>query len=256
MRFKKKHILFQKEKQSKKRKILFIFTLIVIITVFFAFQFINRVLTPTLSEYAKEEMRRISNLIINQSKYEEILKKIDMNELYIIHKNTDGEISSIDLNSGIANHILGEVTKKVSEDFKLVESGKVEQLSYYQDIFSDSIDKKALLKGVIFYIPTGLALKNAFFTNLGPKIPVRFHLTGEISSNLKTKITNYGINNALLEINIHLEITEMLILPFSEHPLKVEANYPLTVKMIEGKVPEAFFQGMNQNSPSISLPVS
>jgi len=37
-------------------------------------------------------------------------------------------------------------------------------------------------------------------SNLGPKIPVKFDLVGEVIINIETKITNYGINNAMMEI--------------------------------------------------------
>lgn len=252
----KKHVLFDKTKKRRKRNLLLLILVILMIVLFFAFQFMNRILTPVLRDYAEAEMKKISNLIVNQSMSKETLQEMNIDNLYVIHKNDSGIITSIDLNSGVVNQILGEITRKVSKDFKLMESGKVEQLTYYQDIFSDTISKKALSKGVIFYIPTGIVFQNVFFSNLGPKVPVRFHLTGDIGSNLKTKITNYGINNALLEIDIHLEITQMLILPFSSKPLKIEANYPLAVKMVEGTVPESYFNGMNNNSPSVSLPIS
>ena len=81
-------------------------------------------------------------------------------------------------------------------------------------------------------------------------------MTGEIGSNLQTKITNYGINNALLEVNMHIEISQMLLLPFSTSSIKVEGNYPLIVKLIEGTVPDAYFSGINKNSETVFRQVS
>ena len=81
-------------------------------------------------------------------------------------------------------------------------------------------------------------------------------MTGEIGSNLATKITNYGINNAMLEVSMHIEINQMLILPFSSSNIKVAGDYPLIIKLIEGTVPDAYFSGMNKKSETVFRPVS
>lgn len=257
MRLRKKYLIFDKNKKRSKKSILMIIIILLVITIFLSFYFMNRVLSPFLKEYAETEMKRISNLILNQSLRKEIRDDMNVDNLYVIHKDNSGTITSVDLNSAVVNQLLGEVTKKVSEDFKLVEQGKIDHLTYYQDIFKDEyMNKKALKNGVIFYIPTGLVFHNVFFSNFGPKIPVRFRLTGEIGSNLATKITNYGINNAMLEVSMHIEINQMLILPFSSSNIKVAGDYPLIIKLIEGTVPDAYFSGMNKKSETVFRPVS
>ena len=223
MNLRKKYIIFDKNKKRSKKNIIILLFILLVIVVCFSLYMMNHVLSPFLEKYAKTEMKKISNLILNQSLSKEVRADMNVDNLYVLHKDSSGNITSVDLNSAVVNELLGRVTKKVSQDFKLVEQGKVEQLTYYQDVFDDTImDKKALKKGVVFYIPTGLAFKNVFLSNLGPKIPVRFRLTGEIGSNLETKITNYGINNALLEVNMHVEISQMLLLPFSTSSIIVE----------------------------------
>lgn len=257
MNLRKKYIIFDKNKKRSKKNLILLIIFLLIIIVFLSLYMMNRVLSPFLESYAKAEMKKISNLILNQSLSKEVRADMNVDNLYVLHKDSSGAITSVDLNSAIVNELLGEVTKKVSQDFKLVEQGKVNQLTYYQDVFDDTmLDKKALKKGVVFYIPTGLAFKNVFLSNLGPKIPVRFRLTGEIRSNLQTKITNYGINNALLEVNMHVEITQMLLLPFSTSSIKVEGNYPLIVKLIEGIVPDTYFSGIHKNSETVFRQVS
>lgn len=257
MNLRKKYIIFDKNKKRSKKTIIILLFILLVIVVCFSLYMMNYVLSPFLEKYAKTEMKKISNLILNQSLSKEVRADMNVDNLYVLHKDSSGNITSFDLNSAVVNELLGRVTKKVSHDFKLVEQGKVEQLTYYQDVFDDTmIDKKALKKGVVFYIPTGLAFKNVFLSNLGPKIPVRFRLTGEIGSNLETKITNYGINNALLEVNMHIEISQMLLLPFSTSSIKIEGNYPLIIKLIEGTVPDAYFSGIHKNSETVFQQVS
>lgn len=257
MNLRKKYIIFDKNKKRSKKNIIILLFILLVIVIFFSMYMMNHVLSPFLEKYSRAEMKKISNLILNQSLSKEVRADMNVDNLYVLHKDSNGTITSVDLNSAVVNELLGRVTKKVSQDFKLVEQGKVDQLTYYQDVFDDTMmDKKALKKGVVFYIPTGLAFKNVFLSNLGPKIPVRFRLTGEIGSNLETKITNYGINNALLEVNMHVEISQMLLLPFSTSSIKVEGNYPLIVKLIEGTVPDAYFSGIHKNSETVFRQVS
>ena len=257
MNLRKKHIIFDKNKKRSKKNLVLVLIILLVFIVCLSLYFMNQILSPFLEEYAEAEMKKISNLILNQSLSKEVREDMNVDNLYVIHKDSSGAITSVDLNSAVVNQLLGEVTKKVSQDFKLIEQGKVDQLTYYQDVFEDTmVDEKALKKGIVFYIPTGLAFQNVFLSNLGPKIPVRFRLTGEIGSNLQTKITNYGINNALLEVNMHIEISQMLLLPFSTSSIKVEGNYPLIVKLIEGTVPDAYFSGINKNSETVFRQVS
>lgn len=257
MNLRRKHLLFDKNKKRSKEKLLFVLLSLLILTVILIFSYLNRVLSPFLEEYAQTEMKKISNLILNQSLSQEVKESMDVDDLYVVGKDENGTITSIDLNGPLVNDLLGKVTRKVSEDFQLVQEGKIDHLSYYEDALENtSLDQDALKEGIIFYIPTGLAFRNVFLSNLGPRVPVRFRLTGEVGSRVDTKITNYGINNALLEINLHVELTEMLLLPFSTSSVKVEADYLLGVKMMEGTVPDTYFSGIQNQSETVFHQVS
>ena len=70
----------------------------------------NRVLSPFLENYAKAEMKKISNLILNQSLSKEVRADMNVDNLYVLHKDSSGAITSVDLNSAVVNELLGEVT--------------------------------------------------------------------------------------------------------------------------------------------------
>jgi sporulation protein YunB len=101
----------------------------------------------------------------------------------------------------------------------------------------------------------GAVFGNSFLANLGPQIPIRFNLVGNIKSNLKSSITNYGINNALIETVIHLALSVKIILPISAKEVTIESDIPISMKMITGKVPQVYMNGYNQTSPILTLPV-
>ena len=92
-------------------------------------------------------------------------------------------------------------------------------------------------------------------SNLGPVIPIRLHYMGDVNSNITTKITQYGINNALVEIGVKLEMTAQIILPFITDKMTLECDIPLAIKMIQGSVPNYYGSGLVKDSSLYSVPL-
>ena len=76
--------------------------------------------------------------------------------------------------------------------------------------------------------------------DLGPKIPVKASVIGNVTSNIKTDLEEYGINNTLLKIYINVEININFIMPFVSQNIKVENEVPLVVKLINGRIPSVY----------------
>ena len=76
--------------------------------------------------------------------------------------------------------------------------------------------------------------------NLGPKIKLRLNLLGDIMSNIETEVKPYGINNAYVELRIHLEVTARVVLPFVSEKIVISNVIPLSMNIVQGVVPEAY----------------
>ena len=83
---------------------------------------------------------------------------------------------------------------------------------------------------------------NVFLNDLGPKIPIKINIVGNALTNLKTKITDYGLNNALVEIYINITINEQILTPVAQDSLKTSYNFLIMSSIINGKVP-SFYGG-------------
>ena len=95
----------------------------------------------------------------------------------------------------------------------------------------------------------GALRNNAFYSNIGPSIPIRMTFLGAIKSYVKTKLTAYGFNSLVLEATLHIEIEERITMPTSSKisTLKIEA--PLTLKVIQGIIPEYYYtKGLEKSS--------
>lgn len=226
--------------------------ILLIISIFLAFKFINLKINPVLLDYANMEARKLASIIINDA-INKNFKDINIDELFIITKE-ENEIKAIDFNPIIVNQVLTNTTTLIQTNLKYLEQGKIELLNLNTDALIDYNTDK-LRQGIIYEIPSGVIFGNSFLANIGPKIPVRFSLVGDIVSYVNTNVKDYGINNALIEVNIVLELSEQLILPFVTDKITIDTTIPVALKLIQGTVPNYYLNGL-QNSPAITLPIS
>lgn len=248
-----------KKKFFNKRKIKLSFknTIIIVLIIIFigiklVFNYINSRVTPILISYATVEAKKISSIIVNQSINSDIKTYLDYEKLFIMSKNNNEEIVTFDFNPQIVNQILVKINSNIHKNFNYLEKGNVEKLSF----LTNEYNSKKLKKGIIYEISTGMVLNNSILRNIGPKVPVKLNLNSNVESFVNTKITNYGINNALMEVFIDIEIYQKLIMPFVSESIVFNYQVPLLVKMIQGTVPNYYFNGIDKNSISIATPNS
>lgn len=196
------------------------------------FSVLNKKSKNVVQDYANIQLKRITIEALRNTGLNEINNLIKKEELYIITKNEKGEINSIDLNTSLLNETLIVVSKNVRSKLKEIEMGK----NLPEEMYKNILDNK-MKDGIIYMVPLGIATGNSFFTYLGPKIPVKIEYSGNVGIDVMTNIKPYGINNALLEAYIHVEVTQKAILPFSSKEIKVISNIPIIIKVINGTVP-------------------
>lgn len=226
----------------------------VLIGVFILLNHINKKFTPILVETAKMEIGKFSTIVINKAIAQVLEDKINTDQLFDTVINNNGEIQTIDFNPIIVNQVLNIATTVVQNNLKLLEEGNLDTIGIYDmDLPENRIND--LKKGIITKIPIGIITNNSILSNLGPVIPIRLHYMGDVNSNITTKITQYGINNALVEIGVKLEMTAQIILPFITDKMTLECDIPLAIKMIQGNVPNYYGSGLVKDSSLYSVPL-
>ncbi len=239
-----------KLKKTKKIKTLIVTFILMFIFINACFKYISYRISPIIIEYGSLEAKKLSSIIINKSISKHVTEKITNEDLFEITKDTNGEIKAIDFNSALVNKLLTEITNSVQLNLRNIEMGNIEALEFSDDILMD-YNKQKLKKGIIYEFNTGILTKNPLLANLGPKIPIKLTLIGDVISNISTEIKNYGINNALIEVYINLKLTEKIILPFYNQNIKIESKVPVALKIITGSVPDFYVNGLTQTSPSV-----
>lgn len=221
-------------KKKKKKKIVnFIILLIILISIstIYMLKVLNKKVIPQLLSYSEIETKKIVSSIINSTVIENISKNI-YDDLFKTTKTSDNSIKSIDFDSNKVTKLLSDTSKLIEQNLKYLEKGETNKLG----LENISINKK----GIIYEIPSGVIFDNVILNNIMPKIPVKIDTIGNVFCKLNTNVEDYGINNALIKVNINIEVEVKILLPFISKNTKIIADVPIIMKLIEGAVPNYY----------------
>lgn len=224
--------------------VIFIF-LIIFSTIFLII--LNKKAMPVIMNYASVQTKKIGIEVLRNTGTDELNELIDNNNLFSVTQNNNGEIESIDFNTSVINEALKIIAKNVRKRLKEVEKGK----NLPDEIYENILDKK-LKNGIIYEVPVGVVFGDSLFSNIGPKIPVKIKYSGNVSLDIKTRVSEYGLNSALIEVYVLVEVTQRTILPFQSKDIKLSSEIPIVIKVIKGSIPY-YLQGINE---TYSLPMN
>lgn len=229
-----------KKRKNKYNKLICIIILI-IISIIFIFNYINKKIMPIFLEYAEFQASKIATYVISKAVDEEVSQNLDLEDLFISTTDSTGNIKSIDFNPITINKISNMIKANIFEYLEDLENGNIEKIKN-TSLFSSRINER-----IVFEIPTGVVFDNIILTNLGPKIPVKLNLVGDILTNISTKVTEYGINNAVIEVMVNVEVYEQVILPFTTKKITITTDIPIALKLIQGEIPSYLFNNLKNN---------
>lgn len=236
-----------------KRKInikLYNFLLVIIVTVillsFLFIHYYNKRISNKIISIAQIKINEYSNDIIMDSFNKQILDEHEINNIIKISKNKSDEIIAVDFDLKKAYLVSMNVSKNIRDSLNNLEKQnlKEEFLDYYQK------------DGFVLLLPIGLASKNIYFSNLGPRIPVRIKFVGNLTAGLQTKIKEYGVNNSLIEVYLKVSLNEEIIVPYSSKKINNSCEILLSSQVIEGIVPSIYNGLLEKNSSLINVPLN
>jgi len=198
--------------------------------------YIGNKISPKVLNIVEDNVNKEMNNYIFNMFSKDILVKEDLNNIISLSKNNNGEIVAVDYKYNKAYEYLGNSMKKLAsniDNFKL-------NVKYYDT------------KNDIFFIPLGMISSNFLLENYGIKIPCKVILLNDVKMGLRTMITNYGINNLLIEVYLNINITNYYILP--SYNKKIDNNYEIIInsKVIVGKIPDYYGGSIEENKTILS----
>ena len=239
---KRMHLKKVKKRKNKILNIIIFILILLVISIFYLLRLFNKKTLPQLIEYSEMETLKIVSSIISSTVVEEVANNTNMEELFITLKDNEGNIKSIDFNSSEVNKILVSASRSIEKNLRYLESGNIDKLKLDNYVLQD-YDKQKLKKGIIYELPSGIIFNNVLLNNILPKIPIKMNLIGNVYSKLTTDIESYGINNALIKVNIEVEAEVKILMPFVSTTSSINSSIPVIMKVIEGNVPSYYFDG-------------
>ena len=204
-----------KLKERLKRKYYILITFLISLFLFIIiFSLYSKKLNPKLNDYI--------DFLVKDEIYKKVIKSNnfitneEINDILYINKNNSNEIVYLDYD--------------IDKTYKLLNK------------YIDSL-KKDNSKSKILTVPLFIASDNIIISSLGPKIKFKYEIIDNVKGKIKTKVTDFGVNNALVEMYFELEIGYLVVIPMNKKESVLKTEILISSKVINGKVPT--FYGKN-----------
>lgn len=230
-----------------------LFLVVFIVLVLLLMMWLNNRLAPTYLGYAEVQTNKIASMVISKAINARIANVLDVNEIIEHVPGEQDSMVTTRFNTEIINRVLSDTNRLVQSHLEQAEAGDLSSLPYIKDIEYDteSMEEDG---GVVFFVPLAQAANLPIIGNLGPKIPIRFHVIGNVSSTVDSSIREFGINNAYVEISILLKVNVQVIVPLASKITTVEQRIPVAMGLIQGKVPQ-IYNTSPDGAPSVEVPL-
>ncbi len=199
--------------------------------------------TPKLVYLAKTNINKYVDHLA--SDYQKIIVETEDLNILTIKENASQEITSMNYDMNKVYKIAENLTIYLEENI----SSQAKLNEYLQT--NNSV---ASSKGLVLTFPLGQISESIFLSNLGPKIPVLVRFIDSVRTNVKTTVTDYGINNALLNISLEVKLSYEMITPITEQNQTLEYSILLDSQVIQGAVPNIYGGYLEDKSAFLELP--
>ena len=221
--------------RKRKKKNIILFIILIFINVHIIIGLIGKRIIPTIEDNIKNYVNKTLHTYVFNVFNKETLIKDELLDIININTNSQEEIISIDYRLNEVNKYLYDSMNRLYEN---IDKLKIQEIIPYQ------------YKKGVFFIPSGLAYRNILLDNLGFKIPCMINVISSTKINLKTKVSNYGINNILIELYLVTEIQSDIITPNTYYDFNNNFETLIASKIVVGNVP-SYYGGILEKSSAI-----
>lgn len=174
---------------------------------------------------------------------EEVTKK-NKNEIIKVVTNNKGNVAYVSTNPTIISKITAEVQQLVQSYLNGAEEGDM------QNIKNPKYHKNT--GELVYSVPIGRVTGNVLLGNLGPDIPIKFHVLGDADVDTEFKLEQKGINSTYITSFIKVKVHVQTIIPFASKITKYDQKIPGPSGAYNGDIPLYNSNG-ESSPPSIQL---
>lgn len=236
---------FKKRKKYRISKVVILDIALIFFFTYILFIGYSKFVSKRLIDIAHVKLNEFMDYFLSNKINYDLFKGDNLKDIIVINKNSDGEILYVSYDMDKSYKVLDLVTKELENNINDLENGNVGNT---QNISGGK-------NGILLKLPMFIG-NNAIISNLGPKIYVPINFVGSILTNLKTKITDYGINNALVEIYVTVKLSTNIISPTSSKEMVIDYDALIASVVVNGRVPSVYGGSILSKSSGLSIPIS
>lgn len=236
---------FKKRKKYRISKVVILDMALIFFFTYILFSGYSKLVSKKLIDIAHVKLNEFMDYFLSNKVNYDLFKGDYLKDIIVINKNSDGEILYVSYDMDRSYKVLDLVTKELEKNINDLENGNVGNT---QNISGGK-------NGILLKLPMFIG-NNAIISNLGPKIYVPINFVGSILTNLKTKITDYGINNALVEIYVTVKLSTNIISPTSSKEMVIDYDALIASVVVNGRVPSVYGGIIQSKSSGLSIPIS
>lgn len=184
---------------------------IVIFPILFAF--IEKQIAPSVLAIAEARARIIATEAINKAVKERITKNIKYTDLIAIHKDINGQVTLIQINTIEINRIETETSLEVIKTLKEISMEKIK-------------------------IPLGIITGSKILSNMGPLINVSLYPVGTVYVDTSEAFEEAGINQTRHKILLDITAQVRIVQPLLSSRVEIKTSVPIAETIIVGTVPQ------------------
>lgn len=236
---------FRTRKKYQISKVVIIDIALIFFFTYILFDCYSKKVEDKLIDIAYVKLNEFMEYFLSNSVNYDLFKNNLLDDIIVIDKNDNGEILYVSYDLDKTYYVLEVVTKVLEDNISFIENGKVSNVK-------NVVGGK---NGILLSVPMFVGSKSPIISNLGPSIYVPINFVGSVLTNLKTKITDYGINNALVEMYVTVKLNTNIISPFSNRVDLIDYDVLVASVVINGRIPSVYGGLIQSKSNSLSIPI-
>ncbi len=198
------------EKTNKKLKFFTIFIIGVL-----TFVWLTKAVEPIYETVCKEKAKSIATIICNEESTN-IIKQYKYEDFITIHKDKDDNIIMVESNIKPINLVISDVGEKIQQKINNIENERI-------------------------YIKLGSITGSKLLSGLGPSIPIKVSLVGNVETDLRSEFEQKGINQTIHRIYLQVDCKVNILTPSKTMEESISNQVLIAENIIVGKIPNTYY---------------
>jgi sporulation protein YunB len=174
-------------------------------------------LRSSILELAQAKVQLQTVELINTVIQEEIAAQADYQDLFTIHKDSEGRIVMIQANTQHISAMVAQTSAEVARRLNVMGDGYIG-------------------------IPLGQLTGSQLLSAYGPKLKVKILPAGQVDVQVENSFESAGINQTRHIVHFRVNTTVTIAVPYLASAVEATADIPLAETIIVGQVPNTYMQ--------------